>query len=124
MSVKINWDEVPEEYEWFAIDDNGCSHYYRLKPILEHGRSNWVLSEDTDYNKRDNFKATTYSGTNILNWKETLQQRPNKTIGISATQEEKSFEMSLQRVGDMANLQISGKLSKEQIIKIMEVVYE
>ena len=115
--VHVSWDEVPEEYEWFAIDESGNAYTYTQKPDMG------VIMWNQNYGEHITFDSACYSG-HYEDWKETLQQRPKKTIEISVTQEEKSFEMSLQRVGDMANLQISGKLSKEQIIKIMEVVYE
>lgn len=116
MSITVNWDEVPEEYEWFAIDSITLKgHVYTIEPEVQETELYWCFKGDTG-----DFELWDYTGV-VEDWKETLQQRPVKPV---APQEEKSFEMSLQRVGELTNLQITGKLSKEQIIKIMEVIYE
>jgi hypothetical protein len=114
-NVKVNWDEVPLEYNWFAIDETGIGYVYATKPNI--GRQIW--NDDYVVEGYNYFQHTgEYS-----DWKATLQQRP--TVNTTITTEFYSpSDISIQRIGDLSDIQITGKLSKQQIAKIMEIVYE
>jgi hypothetical protein len=118
MGIKINWENIPEEYKWFAIDSNKIGNFYTCKPCLSIGFPQWVLSD----NEYSTFIIGDYEGS-VTDWKATLQQRPSVNTAIPA-QLRNTFDISIQSVGELSAIQITGKLSKQQITKIMEIVYE
>jgi hypothetical protein len=116
-NIKINWDEIPLEYKWFAVDKNGKGFAYLKEPNIDPNSVVW------NYDSSEGnccYPYLNYSGS-YENWKETLQHRPTSAATVI---EDRGFEMSLQRVGDIVDLQVTGKLSKQQITRIMEIVYE
>ena len=110
MSITVNWDDVPEEYEWFAINGYGDGYVCKNKPKLVSNA--WYESSG--------WKNCKFSGE-YLDWRETLQQRPKKVVTL---QENTDYSVHIHLDSDTDSLTYCGRLSKEQVIKIMEVVYE
>jgi hypothetical protein len=118
MGIKINWENIPEEYKWFAIDcDNNYGYLYKTKPAPHENISIWV---EKFFEKA---VSAEYVGE-YSDWKATLQQRPSVNTTTSTEMSSNTFDISIQRVGELSDIQITGKLSKQQIAKIMEIVYE
>jgi hypothetical protein len=116
-NIKINWDNIPEEYNWFAIDcNNNFGYLYKTKPAPHESISIWV---EKFFEKA---VSVEYVGE-YSDWKATLQQRPSVNTTIT-TEMSKTFDISIQRTGELSDIQITGKLSKQQIAKIMEIAYE
>jgi hypothetical protein len=42
--ISINWDAVPENYKYFAFDENGSAYLYEGKPELKNGE--WLVPGD------------------------------------------------------------------------------
>jgi hypothetical protein len=114
MGIEINWANIPEEYKWFAIDQNKVGNFYTEEPRIYEYESSWTFIGNSG-----NFTAGDYEGC-VTDWKVTLQQRPSVNTEMSSN----TFDISIQRVGELSDIQITGKLSKQQIAKIMEIVYE
>jgi hypothetical protein len=112
-NIKINWENIPEEYKWFAIDCIGYGYAYKTKPAPHENIAIWV---EKSFEKAFSVE---YVGE-YSDWKETLQQRPSVNTEMSSN----TFDISIQRIGELSDVQITGKLSKQQIAKIMEIVYE
>jgi hypothetical protein len=116
-NIKINWENIPEEYKWFAIDQNKVGNFYTEEPRIYEYESSWTFIGNSG-----NFTAGDYEGC-VTDWKATLQQRPSVNTTIN-TELSKTFDISIQRTGELSDIQITGKLSKQQIAKIMEIAYE
>jgi hypothetical protein len=118
MDIKINWENIPEEYKWFAIDrNNNFGYLYKTKPAPHENINIWVEKYF------DKVVSVEYTGE-YSNWKDTLQQRPTVNTTIPTEMSSNTFDISIQRVGELSDIQITGKLSKQQIAKIMEIIYE
>jgi hypothetical protein len=116
-NIKINWENIPEEYKWFAIDQNKVGNFYTEEPRIYEYESSWTFIGNSG-----NFTAGDYEGS-VAFQSVTLQQRPSVNTTIP-TEFCNTFDISIQRVGELSDIQITGKLSKQQIAKIMEIVYE
>ncbi len=68
--IQIDWDKIPKEYNWVAVDENRNVYCYRNMPYVgknKHNNTRWVG------------RACKYIGVyNIsdIDWKNSLTQRP------------------------------------------------
>lgn len=69
----VNWDNLPEWAEWFAIDRDGCCYIYSYKPQFIDGHNCWV-NFDIVYDGRAECIG---SVEHVKDWKNTLTKRPS-----------------------------------------------
>lgn len=72
----VNWDNLPEWAEWFAIDRDGSCYIYSYKPQIIDSYDYWA---DFDMVKNvDGGKAECIGSLNYpKDWKNTLTKRPS-----------------------------------------------
>ena len=70
-ALDIDWNQVPEGYDWVAQDEGGAVWAYGFEPDL--GESQWRLRETHD-------RLTTFNNHITVepnpNWRSTLTKRP------------------------------------------------
>ena len=69
----VNWDNLPEWAEWFAVDRDGCCYIYSYKPQTKDGYDYWG-----DFNRVDEGRAEIIGSVDcVKDWKNTLTKRPS-----------------------------------------------
>lgn len=69
----VNWDNLPEWAEWFAIDRDGSCYIYSYKPQIKEGYDYWA-----DFDRVDEGRAEIIGSLNYpKDWKNTLTKRPS-----------------------------------------------
>ena len=64
VTIKPDWSKAPKWANWWAMDENGSSAFYKDKPTL--AKDNWFWDTESDF-----------SGCDVSpNWEESLQERP------------------------------------------------
>ena len=74
--LDIDWNQVPEGYDWVAQDEGGVVWAYEIEPDL--GESQWRLRET--HNRLTTFNNHITVEPNP-NWRNTLTKRPVATSG-------------------------------------------
>ena len=69
----VNWDNLPEWAEWFAIDRDGCCYIYSYKPQIIDGLSYWADFDMVRVGRAERIGSVDY----IKDWKNTLTKRPS-----------------------------------------------
>lgn len=87
--IKVNWDNLPKEANYVAMDSCGLWMWYTHKPILLPGRDHWSMnSDDSDENQCDvisvskgefavQVECVTLDCV-TLDWTETIVERPTE----------------------------------------------
>ena len=69
----VNWDNLPEWAEWFAIDETGYCYVYSYKPYVKDFYNYWA-----DFNRSDDGRAERIGSVeDVKDWKNTLTKRPS-----------------------------------------------
>ena len=63
--MEINWDKIPPEYHWAAMDENGLIWVYEMQP-----------SVDNHYWFAESGETTYFGMEGHPGWRDSLQQRP------------------------------------------------
>lgn len=71
MKIKINWNEIPNNYKYVAVDEDGEMLAYETKPE-PRVRESWVVS----YWNGHPFKYLGKVNLNNIDWRDTLTRRP------------------------------------------------
>lgn len=67
----VNWDNLPEWAEWFAVDRDGCCYIYSYKPQTKDGYDYWGDFEDGDNGRAECIGSVEH----VKDWKNTLIKR-------------------------------------------------
>lgn len=70
----VNWDNLPEWAEWFAIDRDGDCCIYSYKPQIKYGYDYWA---DFDIFTDEGRAECIGSVEHVKDWKNTLTKRPS-----------------------------------------------
>ena len=73
--IQIDWDKIPKEYNWIAVDEDGEMLAYITKPE-PRVRESWVVS----YWNGHPFKYLGKVNLNGIDWTQTLTRRPAAQI--------------------------------------------
>ena len=78
--LKPDWEKAPKEYSWWAVDSNGVSYWYRMKPRLSDETlvPQWYLNERDEGEKVGAPAIKDREGFDMegIDWKKTLMKRP------------------------------------------------
>lgn len=74
---RIDWDKVPEEYNYVAADADGRIFAYKYKPELPSVLASWYICQGNDYQinyYQIGFSKSVAKGN--IDWRTTLTKRP------------------------------------------------
>lgn len=69
-----NWTDIPEEYEWFAVDRNGRGYFYVNKPVLREDVGVWATR---------GFALPAKGSFNVPDWRGALFNRNDKNDNLN-----------------------------------------
>lgn len=69
----VNWDNLPEWAEWFAVDKRGDCYIYSHEPQIQEGYDYWAY-----FDRGDEGKSERIDYVDCVNgWKNSLTKRPS-----------------------------------------------
>lgn len=74
----VNWDTIPPEYKWVAMDQNKSLNAFCNKP--EHFKTGWIEFDRHDNPNYDFLSLQKLTGVENSNWKECILQRPSMEL--------------------------------------------
>ena len=69
----VNWDNLPEWAEWFAVDRDGCCYIYSYEPQIQEGYDYWAYFYGDGEGMSEKISYVDY----VKDWKNTLTKRPS-----------------------------------------------
>lgn len=68
-----DWSKIPEQYDWFAVDEDGQAYCYNFKPYKNELNNHWA---DHDLNHGDGMASTCSDFGYQGDWRLSLRKRP------------------------------------------------